>query len=532
MPSFSVPAATSELSSAFSMPLPYHSQRPSLLQLVFSMQMFNIEVSNPFGVLESLSELENPVDNLLKVMSTQKNGGCAISKVCWESFPSYYLYKKHTNSSSCSLSLPMSGKVTYPRKCDTCLSTYFNKSSFSNHKRSCIEKSKLSDVINDSCSVTNNSPSSKLALSFPVYACEICFKTFSSKFSLNCHEEKCSSPAEPLYPRMCEKCSRFFKIRKSFYKHIKNCSTNTNSVIHYCPFPSCTNSFTYLSNFNKHMLSNHQLDEVKQFAFDSVSSFQIWLEQESASTFCSFRKYSGTRKEHSKSFHYYCCTFFDQSRSLEVPRKTTRKYSKGTIPAHINCPVRICACELSDKVEVTYYCDHNHYTGVENLKYLWLKQSTRDIIKTYLSFSVPIQKVQKMLRGELGSQDERNFFPIKEVFVSRKVIQAYLRSLENSMFPKDNLTSVVSIAECLRKENYDPILIFKLQNNLQLFMALLIWIFLPTCQTSFALCFQTEHQRVSNSDQVLCIDSTYKTNQYDFYFINLIVPDKYGKGCQ
>ncbi|GBM02798.1 hypothetical protein AVEN_51986-1 [Araneus ventricosus] len=197
MPSLSVPAATSELSSAFSIPLPYHSQCPSILQSVFSMQMFNIEVSNPFGVLESLSELENPVDNLLKVMSTQKNGGGAISKVCQESFPSYYLYKKHTNSSSCSLSLPMSGKVTYPRKCDTCLCTFSTKSSFSNHKHSCIEKSKLSDVINDSCSITNNSPSIKLALSFPVYACKICFKTFSSKFSLNCHE-KCSSPAEPL----------------------------------------------------------------------------------------------------------------------------------------------------------------------------------------------------------------------------------------------------------------------------------------------------------------------------------------------
>ncbi|GBN10202.1 hypothetical protein AVEN_200663-1 [Araneus ventricosus] len=57
---------------------------------------------------------------------------------------------------------------------------------------------------------------------------------------------------------------------------------------------------------------------------------------------------------------------------------------------------------------------------------------------------------------------------------------------------------------------------------------------LPTCQTSFALGFQTEYQRdmlVSNSDKILCIDSTHKTNQYDLYLINLIVPDKYGKGC-
>ncbi|GBM49315.1 hypothetical protein AVEN_259081-1 [Araneus ventricosus] len=120
-----------------------------------------------------------------------------------------------------------------------------------------------------------------------------------------------------------------------------------------------------------------------------------------------------------------------------------------------------------------------------------------------------------MLRRELGSRDKRNFFPIKEAFVSRKVIQAYLRSLDNSMFPKDDSTSVVSIVECLRKEPYDPILIFKLQNSTTLYDPSDLD-YLPTSQTSFALDFQTEHQRdmlVSNSDKVLCIDSTHKTNQ-------------------
>ncbi|GBO07388.1 hypothetical protein AVEN_170438-1 [Araneus ventricosus] len=536
MPSLSVPAAKSKVSSAFSKPLPRHSHRQSRSLSVFSNQMFNIKVSNSFGILENMSELENTVDSLLKVVCTEKNGGGAISKickVCQDSFPSYYLYKKHVQSSNCSLALSDSRKITYPRKCDKCFSTYATKSSFSNHKRSCSKKLELSNVINDSSSIADSSSSSKLALSYPIYACNVCSKTFSTKFSLNRHKEICSNPTEPLYPRMCEKCRRFFKDRNSFYRHKKNCTMNKNSVIHYCPFPSCTSSFSYLSYLNKHMLSEHQLDEVKQYVFDFMSSFQTWLEQESASTFSSFRKYSGTRKEPSKSFHYYCCNFFNQNRTLGQPRKTVRKNIKGTIPAHINCPVRICACEQSDKVEVTYYSVHNHYTGVENLKYLQLKQSTRDVIKTYLSFSVPIPKIQKMLRGELGSRDKRNFFPIKEAFVSRKVIQAYLRSSDNSMFPKDDSTSVISIVECLRKEPYDPILIFKLQNSTTLYGPSDLD-YLPTSQTSFALGFQTEHQRdmlVSNSDKVLCIDSTHKTNQYDFYLINLIVPDNYGKGC-
>ncbi|GBL63137.1 hypothetical protein AVEN_77274-1, partial [Araneus ventricosus] len=62
------------------------------------------------------------------------------------------------------------------------------------------------------------------------------------------------------------------------------------------------------------------------------------------------------------------------------------------------------------------------------------------------------------------------------------------------MFPKDDSTSVVSIVDCLRKEPYDPILIFKLQNSTTLYDPSDLD-YLPTSQTSFALGFQTEHQR-------------------------------------
>ncbi|GBO05710.1 hypothetical protein AVEN_7298-1 [Araneus ventricosus] len=134
-----------------------------------------------------------------------------------------------------------------------------------------------------------------------------------------------------------------------------------------------------------------------------------------------------------------------------------------------------------------------------------------------------------MSRGDLGSRDKRSFFPVKEAFVSHKTYQAYSHRLDR----KDDLTSVIYVAECMRKEIYDPNLIFKLQIYTTLYGPSDLDN-LPTCQTSFALGFQTEYQRdmlVSNSDKILCIDSTHKTNQYDFYLINLIVPDKYGKCC-
>ncbi|GBM68726.1 hypothetical protein AVEN_69138-1 [Araneus ventricosus] len=490
------------------------------------LQSSGIELSNRFSILENTIDLEKPI-------SKQRNGGGAISKLplkcktCQESFLSPDLYSKHLETSNCSLMQHSSRKVVYPRKCDKCLNTYKTRASFSYHKRKCNQV-KLPEV-NASYDIGNSSSNDSTSSSNS-FTCSTCSENFSY-FSLNHHKQVCTRQKQS-YPRMCENCDRFFKDRKTFFNHKKSCAVNNNSIIRYCPFPECTESFTYLSNLNKHMHSKHDLDEVKEFTFDSMNSFQIWLEQEGASTFSSFRKFSGSKTEPLKSFHYYCCNFFAQSNKLE-PKKTSRKNNKGTIPKDINCPVRICVCEESDKVKVTYYSVHNHRTEAENLKYMQLKQSTRNLIKTYLSFSVPIRKIQEMLRGDLGSRDKRSFFPVKEAFVSRKTIQAYSHRLDSSFFSKDDLESVISLVECMRKETYDPILIFKLQNSTTLYGPSDLDD-LPTCRTSFALGFQTEYQRdmlVSNSDKVLCIDSTHKTNQHDFYLINLIVPDKYGKGC-
>ena len=50
---------------------------------------------------------------------------------------------------------------------------------------------------------------------------------------------------------------------------------------------------------------------------------------------------------------------------------------------------------------------------------------------------------------------------------------------------------------------------------------------------SFLLVLQTKFQKelyTSFASKVVCIDSTHKTNSYDFKLISLLVPDEYGEG--
>ncbi|GBM42901.1 hypothetical protein AVEN_240833-1 [Araneus ventricosus] len=188
--------------------------------------------------------------------------------------------------------------------------------------------------------------------------------------------------------------------------------------------------------------------------------------------------------------------------------------------------------EQKNLVSVTYYSIHNHSIGYENTKYHPLKESTRDLIKSYLLLSFPVSKIVSLLRGDVGSRDKRNFHPTKEAFISRKTIRAYLRHLRNTMQPASDAVSVSCIVENLKNEPYNPILIFKLQDSKT------IWgpsdlDSLPNWESSFVLGFQTKEQGdmlMKHSHKVLCIDATHGTNFYDFHLLSLHIQDEYGQG--
>ncbi|XP_035215656.1 uncharacterized protein LOC118189203 [Stegodyphus dumicola] len=261
-----------------------------------------------------------------------------------------------------------------------------------------------------------------------------------------------------------------------------------------------------------------------------MSYFQDWLELEGTSTFTSFRKFSKVTKN-SKTYHYYCCQFTTQGYS-DFEKKTSRKNEKGTVSKSVCCPVRIWACEEMNKISVFYFPKHNHEQKFENCKYQPLKQSTRCLIKANLRLSVPPQKIRDILQDGSGNRENRNNFPVKESFVSRKTISAYSRYLNNSLRPSSDAVSVNSIIETLKCEAYNPVLLYKPQNNSTLYGPTDLDN-LPNHKVSFALGLQTREQKemmIKGCTEILCIESTHKTNQYDFYLLNLIVPDEFGCG--
>lgn len=205
-------------------------------------------------------------------------------------------------------------------------------------------------------------------------------------------------------------------------------------------FPGCVESFTYVGNLNKHLLRNHELGAINVFSFDSMNHFLMWLETISTSTFSSLKKLTGSKRSGLKIFHYYACQFnVTQNKPVRV---CSRKNKKGTIPVDINCPVKIYVCEEQDSVAVYYFSKHNHHVGYENCLYQPLKTSFRNSVKCLLQLRVPIQDILLLLRESTAHRDNRNIFPQKETFVSRKTIQAYARRINTALYLNDDFRYV------------------------------------------------------------------------------------------
>ena len=179
---------------------------------------------------------------------------------------------------------------------------------------------------------------------------------------------------------------------------------------------------------------------------------------------------------------------------------------------------------------MAYFSKHNHPLNFQNSKHQPLKLSVRNLIKAHLILSVSVSKIKEILQDGAGMRDNGAIFPLKEHFITNKAICAYRRHINKALYPSNDVLSLTCIVNKLKTEKYDSVLIYKpkgsttlsdpsdldnLQNSLDL----------------FAIGIQTSRQKdmmIQGCKDILCIDSTHKTNHYDYYLINLIVPDQFG----
>ena len=96
----------------------------------------------------------------------------------------------------------------------------------------------------------------------------------------------------------------------------------------------------------------------------------------------------------------------------------------------------------------------------------------------------------------------------------------------------DDSTSTFLMVKKLQQEDFNIILVYKPQGE-KTMIGPKMYDGIDLKNNIFAFVFQTREQLKmfeKQAHKIVCIDATYKTNQYKFPLINLVVPDEFNEG--
>jgi hypothetical protein len=340
------------------------------------------------------------------------------------------------------------------------------------------------------------------------YTCSICQAVYRNQKAFLKHEALCKGPL------ICSLCNKYFTTKYNLNRHKKTCRGEvSNSKVMHSSGQKISNKFNDLKNY-------------QSLIFDSLSKFYDWKKMIDRQSFSYQRKVRGTKIIKSIKYHYFKCIFSSASSQKQLNRKTVHMRKYGQIPPK-DCKSKIQAKECDDgKIYVKYFPKHSHSCTAKNRLYHRWNPETTVAVKNLLTEGVSVNEIRKKFIMCANTQ-----FPLKEHFMTNRQILRYKYRLQmKNRYSADDATSIKHRIDSMSHEQRKNILIYKPQG-----CPILIGNIGNDNSSSdlFIYGFQTNRQLQefkSGAGRILCIDATHKTNRYDFYLLNLLVPDEYNNG--
>ena len=173
-------------------------------------------------------------------------------------------------------------------------------------------------------------------------------------------------------------------------------------------------------------------------------------------------------------------------------------------------------------VNVTYNQTHSHNIVPQDIRHHPLPDSEKENIKRKLVVGVPPENIHRQLREGHGARENRDedFAIQKKLFFSkRNIVEMNRRLKKDGRLHEDDATSIMMLVEQLKKEKYNPVLLYKPEDGVAHTGPDLPAdnLFLFACMTK-----EQEAMLKKNASKILCIDATHDTNQpVDGMYISL-----------
>ena len=287
----------------------------------------------------------------------------------------------------------------------------------------------------------------------------------------------------------------------------------------------CCKHFRFMNilKLESHLKNQHKIAlESKELEFDTWKEFCEWKEEEEKSTHSWYvQKCAPQQRQDNKHWYFYC----NRAGKYE-PRGESQKCikSQGTSKAVHHCSAYIKATHsiTTNKVFVRY--NGTHYNHEKQLGHLRIDSQTRNVIASKLQQGVCSQRILDDMREitETSAISRKHLITRKDICnIQRQFNIEGIRKHPNDMI------SVSSWVEEMEVLEYNPVLLFKQQGEMPF----------EACEglkpQDFLLVLQTEFQKdmlCANVCKGVCIDTTYKINDYEFNLITIMVLDDFQEG--
>ena len=276
--------------------------------------------------------------------------------------------------------------------------------------------------------------------------------------------------------------------------------------------------YDYPQRMIQHLKEEHKVNiDVKEVEFLTYEEFMTWKSAEEENINTSYVQHCGARTSTTAKVWYFYCNRAGKYKSKSSGKRQNK--SQGTSKIGDQCSAHLKAVQHlnSGKVSVTY-CNTHHNHAIK-LAHLRMPQHYKMELAAKLLQGVTMDRILDDIRDGITNRIVRSHL------VNRQDLHNLKRqyNIDGIIRHKNDLTSVTAWVEETRTLPFNPILRFKQQGFKQSDDIDNV------ADNDFLLCIQTEFQRdmcKKLGGNVVCIDSTHGTNNYDFKLVTILVVDE------
>lgn len=278
--------------------------------------------------------------------------------------------------------------------------------------------------------------------------------------------------------------------------------------------------FLNLEALISHLRSYHQIQvATERLEFANLELFHQWKAAAEKKTNSMYVQKCACQQSLTTNRWYYYCN----RAGVYTPRGTGERHlkSQGSCKVGIQCTAHIKAHQdKTSGVVIVNYCPF-HSSHPIKLAHIIMDDSTRTSIAIKLKDGVSMEKILDDIRDTVTDHVSRVHLVTRQDLYNIKR-QYNIEGI--ARHSNDHVSTSIWVEE-MKALDYDPILLYKPQGNPSDLFAV--------CSDDFILCIQTKFQKdcfTKFAKNVICVDATHCTTQYDFKLVTILVMDEFGEG--